>query len=99
MAYVVTAKWTAKDGEEEAVLGCIRQLMGPSRAEPGCQYYQPTRSPDDPRVFFLFEIYDDEAAYKAHGESEHFQPIGAGVAIPRLEDRERGFDETIVYTQ
>jgi quinol monooxygenase YgiN len=95
MAYVVTAKWTAKPGEEEAVLGCIRKLAGPSRAEPGCQYYQPTRSPDDPRVFFLFEIYDDEAAYKAHGESEHFQTYGFGDAVPRLESRERAFYETI----
>ncbi len=95
MAYVVTAKWTAKPGEEEHVLGCIKQLAGPSRAEPGCQYYQPTRSPDDPRVFFLFEIYDDEAAYKAHGESEHFQRIGFGDAVPRLEARERVFYETI----
>jgi quinol monooxygenase YgiN len=95
MAYVVTARWTAKPGEEEAVLGCIRKLAGPSRAEPGCRYYQPTRSPDDPRVFFLFEIYDDEAAYKAHGESEHFQTYGFGDAVPRLESRERVFYETI----
>jgi quinol monooxygenase YgiN len=95
MAYVVTAKWTAKEGEEERVLQAVRSLVEPSRAEPGCLYYQPTRDPEDPRVFFFFELYEDEAAYKAHGESEHFQRYGFGEAIPLLESRERSFYVTI----
>jgi quinol monooxygenase YgiN len=95
MGYVVTAKWTAKEGEEESVLAAIRKLVGPSRAEPGCSYYQPNRDLENPRVFFFYEIYDDEAAYKAHGESAHFQEFGFGEAIPLLEGRERLFYETI----
>jgi quinol monooxygenase YgiN len=95
MAYVVTATWTAKEGEEEAVLAAIRELIPLSRAEPGCRFYQPSRRPDDPRVFFFYEIYDDEAAYRAHGESEHFARLGFGDAIPRLESRERVMYETI----
>ena len=43
----------------------------------------------------MFEIYDDEAAYKAHGESEHFQRLGFGLAVPLLENRERAFYQTI----
>ena len=95
MGYVVTAKWTAKEGEEENVLAAVRQLLEPSRAEPGNRFYQPNRDQDDPRVFFFYEIYDDEDAYKAHGESEHFQRIGFGEAIPLLESRERWFYVTI----
>ena len=95
MAYVVTAKWTAKEGEEEIVLDAVRNLVGPSRAEPGCLYYQPHRDPENPRVFFFYEQYVDEAAYKAHGESEHFQRHGLGEAIPLLETRERAFYETL----
>ena len=95
MAYVLTAKWTAKDGEEAAVAEALRALAGPSRAEPGCLYYQACRDPENPRVFFLFELYEDEAAYKSHGESEHFQRWGFGEAIPLLESRERWFYETI----
>ena len=34
-------------------------------------------------------------AYKAHGESEHFQRYGFGEAIPLLENRERWFYLTI----
>ncbi len=95
MAYVVTAKWTAKEGEEETVLDAIRHLIPASRAEPGNLFYQPTRDPEDPRVFFFFEIYEDEDAYKAHGASEHFEKYGFGQAIPVLESRERKFYETI----
>jgi quinol monooxygenase YgiN len=95
MAYVVCARWTAKQGEEERVLAAIKELTPLSRGEPGCLYYQPTRDPADPRVFFIFEIYEDEDGYAAHGASEHFQRLGLGEAIPLLEGRERTFYETV----
>ena len=94
MAYAVTARWTAREGEEDAVAAAIEQLVDPSRAEPGMILYVPHRDPEDPRVFFFYEQYTDQAAYEAHGASEHFQRLGFGDAIPRLEDRERGFYET-----
>jgi quinol monooxygenase YgiN len=95
MGYVVTARWTAREGEQEKVLAAIRKLAPLSRAEPGNSFYQANRDPNDPRVFFFYEIYDDEAAYKAHGESEHFKEHGFGEAIPLLENRERWFYTTI----
>ena len=95
MAYVVTAKWTAKEGEEEAVAAAVENLLEPSRAEPGILFYQPHRDPEDPRVFFFYEQYSDRAAYDAHIASEHFQRWGLGEAIPRLEgERRREFYET-----
>jgi quinol monooxygenase YgiN len=95
MAYVVTARWTAKEGEEERVLEAIKGMIGPSLAEPGCLFYQPNRDLENPLVFFFYESYVDEDAYKAHGESEHFQRLAFGEAIPLLESRERIFYETI----
>ncbi|MSO96298.1 MAG: hypothetical protein EXQ81_11015 [Thermoleophilia bacterium] len=47
------------------------------------------------RALCFYEIYDDEAAHKAHGESAQFQAYGFGDAIPRLESRERVFYETL----
>jgi quinol monooxygenase YgiN len=94
MAYVVLAKWTAKPGEEEAVAAAISALIEPSRAEPGNLLYQAHRDPQDPRTFLLYEQYTDEAAYRAHGESEHFKRHGHDDALPRLQDRERSFYET-----
>ena len=95
MAYVLTAKWTAREGEEESVLAAIRQLAGPTRAEEGCLLWQPHRDPDDPRVFFFYEQYVDASAFEAHAGSEHFRRHGLGDAIPRLESRERTFYETV----
>ena len=94
MAYVVLAKWIASPGEEEAVAAAIDALIEPSRAEPGNLLYLAHRDPSDPQVFLLYEQYVDEAAYLAHGASEHFAQHGHGDAIPRLQARERSFYET-----
>jgi quinol monooxygenase YgiN len=94
VAYVVSAVWTAKPGKEEFVRDVMRQLTPLSRAEPGCRFYQAYADPAQPQVFRLFEIYDDEAAYQAHAESEHFQRLALGQGIPELETRERAFFET-----
>jgi quinol monooxygenase YgiN len=51
----------------------------------------PHRDPENPRIFFIYEQYVDPAAVEAHVNSEHFQRIGFGDAIPRLESRERAF--------
>jgi quinol monooxygenase YgiN len=91
MAYVVCARWTAQPGREAEVKAAIDRLVEPSRAEPGNVFYQPHRDPANPRVFFLYEQYEDEAAYGAHGESDHFRRLAIETAIPLLESRERAF--------
>ena len=57
--------------EAEAV-ALFQKLTGPSRAEPGCRMYQAHRSLADPRRFFLYEQYVDQAAVDAHRASPHF---------------------------
>jgi quinol monooxygenase YgiN len=94
MAYVVCAKWTAKEGEADNVEAAIRKVVGPSRAEPGMLMYQPHRDPENPNVFFFYEQYRAKEDYDAHIESEHMKQWGFGDAIPRLESRERSFYET-----
>jgi quinol monooxygenase YgiN len=56
--------------------------------------YQPHRDPDNPRVFFFYEQYREKADYEAHLATPHFQELGFGNAVPRLESRERAFYET-----
>jgi quinol monooxygenase YgiN len=95
MAYVVCATYRAREGEEEKIRE-ILEIMGPlSRDEPGCLFYQAHRSPEDARVFFLYEQYNDETGYQAHMETEHFEKYVRGEAIPRLESRERAFYVTM----
>ncbi len=95
MAYVVCATWTAKEGEEDAVLEAARRLSEASPKEEGLLLYQAHRDPQNPRVFYFYEQYRDEAAYEAHVRSEHFQRWGFGDAIPRLLELRREFYETI----
>ena len=95
MAYVVSATWTAHPGEEEIVRDAIEKLTPASRQEPGNRLYQAYQDPAEPTVFRLFEVYDDEQAYAAHGASAHFAEYGLGQAIPVLANRERAFFETI----
>ena len=94
MAFALTARWVAKEGEEERVAEALRALAPASRAEPGCLSYQPCRDPANPRVFLVFEVYTDEQAYKAHGESDHFRRY-ALPAFELLERRERAFYQTL----
>ena len=95
MAVVLKATWTANEGSEEIVLDALEKLSPLSREESGCRFYQAYRDPAEPRVFHLFEIYDDEAAVEAHGASDHFRAYALGQAIPVLESRQRAFFETI----
>ena len=95
MAYVVSAVWTAQPGQEGVVLDAIRQLTPPSREEPGNRFYQAYQDPAEPGIFRLFEIYDDEDAYAAHGASDHFKQYALEQAIPVLANRERAFFQTI----
>lgn len=95
MVFVVVAKWRAKEGEADKVEEAIRKLAPLSRREPGNLLYQPHRDPEDPNLFFFYEQYAGEAGYKAHTESEHFQELGFGTAIPLLESREREFYTTL----
>jgi quinol monooxygenase YgiN len=95
MTYVVAVKWIARPGEEDEVARCLRALAGPSRAEAGVLVYRPHRDPADPRVFYLYEEYVDEAAYAAHAASPHVQEVALGDAIPRLEARIREIYEPL----
>jgi len=95
MAVVLKATWTATEGSEAIVLDALEKLSPRSREEPGCRAYRPTRSVDEPRVFLVYEEYDDEAALEAHSASEHFRRYVLEQGIPLLESRERMFFRTL----
>ncbi|HWH95277.1 MAG TPA: putative quinol monooxygenase [Baekduia sp.] len=96
MAYVVTAKWRAHEGQADRLLDVIHEMTPPSRAEEGCLFYQAQRSDEDPNLFLMYEQYVDEAAYQAHMDSEHFTRLVKQEAIPvLLADRERAFYTTV----
>ena len=68
----VAVSYVIKPGREDEAVGHLRALMGPPRREPGCRFYLAHRSPTDPRRFFLYEQYDDQAAIEAHRAAPYF---------------------------
>lgn len=91
MSFVVRATWTARPGSEQLVREVLAELAPSSRAEPGNQHYIVYQDEEQPRVFHLFEVYDEEGAYRVHGASEHFRRLAVGRGIPALESRHREF--------
>lgn len=95
MTYVVTATWRAREGEEERVREILEILTPLCRSEPGCRQYQAHRSTEDARLFFIYEQYDDEAAFEAHARTDHVERHVRGDAASRLELRERAIFTTL----
>jgi len=62
-----------KPGSEKAAATIFRTLTEHSRAEPGCRMYLFHSSPDDPRKFFVYEQYDDQAAIEAHRAAPYYE--------------------------
>ncbi len=69
---VLAVTWMAKVGHEAAVVALFSKLTEESRKEPGCVMYQVHRHKTDPRKFFIYEQYKDDAALEAHRSTPHF---------------------------
>ena len=87
--FVVAITLEAKDGEAEAIAEILRIMTPPTMAEPGVKLFLPYRAPTNPSLFFIFELYVNEAAWKAHEATDHFKVAIEGL-LPRLLRRERG---------
>jgi quinol monooxygenase YgiN len=83
----VAVTYVIQPGHEEEAVGLFRQLIGPTHAEPGCRMYLVHRSPANPRQFFLYERYDDQAALDAHRASPHFARFVTDGLFTILESR------------
>jgi quinol monooxygenase YgiN len=95
MAYVLVARLTAREGEQDRAAELVRELTAASSAEPGNVHYIPHRDPEDPRVFVIYEQYRDKAAFEEHGQTDHFKSIALEQLFPLMEDRQRTFYETL----
>jgi len=89
MAFVVFAQYRVRAGEEARVANALREMVAPTRAEPGNLDYQVFRDPEDPSLFVLFERYADQSAFDAHLASPHFRTWLRGQVLPSLADRIR----------
>lgn len=86
--FVVAISIDAKDGEAEAIASILEELVAPTMAEPGVKLFLPYRSPTNPKQFFVYELYKNEAAWGEHEKTEHFKKAVKEL-VARAAKRER----------
>jgi quinol monooxygenase YgiN len=86
---VLAVTWMAKTGHEAEVAAIFSKLTEESRKEPGCVVYQVHRHKTEPRRFFIYEQYKDDAALEAHRAAPHFLQH-AKKDLPKVGERVEG---------
>ena len=79
---VIHATFPIDPDRRDDALELVEELAEDSRAEDGVVDYRVTTDVEDPNVFRFFERYEDEAAFGAHAETDHFETFEA--ALPDL---------------
>lgn len=73
----VVATLKVQDGKGDEFEAVFKDLMAQVKAnEPGCLVYQLTKSRTEPGTYKVLEIYANEDALKAHGQTEYFKAAG-----------------------
>ena len=71
MELFIFARFHARPGDEAAIEAAIRDVVVPSRAEPGCLAIHAFRSIRDARLFYVHSRWRDEAAFETHATLPH----------------------------
>jgi quinol monooxygenase YgiN len=77
----LTARLTVKAGQEREFERIMSIAVPKVREEPGNHAYILHRSTQDPRVFMLYEEYDDQAALEAHRAHLYEMGIDLGALL------------------
>jgi quinol monooxygenase YgiN len=86
---VVVAQWEAKEGQADKVAEILHQFLPVAQSDPGAKLFLISRGKENPAQFLFYELFRDEAAFKAHQDSAYFKTYIAGQALPLLAKRER----------
>ena len=88
---VIAVDIVTKPGAAAAFSAVILTNARASRTEPGCRQFDVCTDPAAPDKVFLYEIYDDEAAFDAHMRAPHYlefaaaaKPLNDTIAVRRL---------------
>jgi quinol monooxygenase YgiN len=81
----VIARSVARRGMENQLLGLLRGMLAPTRAESGCKLYELYES-DSKGRFYFYEIWESQSALDQHAASPHYkhleQTVGELVEVP-----------------
>jgi quinol monooxygenase YgiN len=71
MTLNVVATIDAKPEHVATVENALREMLVPTRAEPGCLQYELNRDLDQPTRLMMIERWSDEAALERHTATPH----------------------------
>lgn len=72
----IIAVLKVQDGKGPELEAVFKELAGKVKAnEPGNLLYQLTKSRSDANTYKVMELYKDQDALAAHGQSEHFRAL------------------------
>lgn len=77
VSVVLSVVIQAVPGREEELLSQLPALLGPTRAEVGCEAYEQHRDISDSAKFLFYERFKDEKALDEHVNSPYFQAFVA----------------------
>jgi quinol monooxygenase YgiN len=69
----ITAKFRVRPDEADDWSATSKAFTEATRAEPGCLWFDWSRSLDDPTEYVLVEAFRDDDAASAHVTSDHFK--------------------------
>ena len=79
-AYINAVDLDLVPSERDKFLEAIAEDAAATRKEPGCLQFDVLVLANDPNHLFLYEVYESEAAFKAHRESDYFKKYASTTA-------------------
>jgi quinol monooxygenase YgiN len=80
MPKTLYAEFTVKRGNEARAAEMMRELTAQVRQEPGNVTFAPYTEEANPNRYFVFEVYEDEAAFQAHISADYGARFNAELA-------------------
>lgn len=79
--YVIAVNFEIEQARLDEFLPLMKANAAASvRDESGCRQFDVCQDPEAPHHIFLYEVYDDRAAFEAHLGSAHFKAFDAATA-------------------
>ena len=81
MSHVIAVVFVPKPAHRAEFRSAIIENATASRTlEPGCRQFDVCTDPTRPERVFLYELYDDAAAFDAHLAAPHYRAFAAATA-------------------
>lgn len=74
--YVILVEYTFDEKDIDTAIELLSEMQALTlENEEGCMVYDLLLSEDDPTTIFIYESYENEAAFKVHTNSKYFKEI------------------------